>query len=176
MNQSSLTKGTIVLHWLVAITFIVVLSLGLYMEELPKGPDKYEIMGIHKSLGFAFLFLSALRLGWRIREGSIPALTNVHTWQVKFAKGLHHFLLLATIVMPISGLMMSIGGGHGLEFFGAVIVEGGEKIEWLGGLGHELHEVIANLAILLLLLHVVGALKHHIINKDATLKRMLGMQ
>ena len=44
MNQSSLTKGTIVLHWLVAITFIVVLSLGLYMEELPKGPDKYEIM------------------------------------------------------------------------------------------------------------------------------------
>ena len=174
MNQTVLSKGTIALHWLVAIAFLVVLGLGLYMEELPKGPEKFEIMDIHKSLGFAFLFLSVIRLGWRIREGVIPPISESQAWQDKMAKGIHHLLLLATILMPVSGLMMSIGGGHGVDFFGSVIVAGGDKIEWLGGLGHEIHEILANLAILAVLLHVAGGLKHHIIDKDATLTRMLG--
>ena len=176
MNQTALSKATIILHWLVALSFIVIIALGLYLDELPKGPEKFEIMDLHKSLGFAFLFLSTIRLGWRIREGAIPALNDARTWQDSLAKGIHHVLLLATILMPVSGMMMSIGGGHGLDFFGTVIVEGGEKIKWLGGLGHQIHGTLANIAMLAILLHALGAIKHHVIDKDNTLKRMLGIK
>lgn len=176
MNAKYLSKPTIILHWLIAIAFLVVIGLGLYMEELPRGPEKFEIMGLHKSLGFAFLFLAVIRLGWRIREGAIPAINDSNAWQEKLAKGVHHFLLLATILMPVSGLMMSIGGGHGVDFFGSEIVPATEKIEWLGGLGHEIHGIVANIAILAVLLHVAGAIKHQVIDKDGLLTRMLGVR
>ncbi|NVK37300.1 MAG: cytochrome b [Gammaproteobacteria bacterium] len=174
MSLQPLSKTTILLHWLTGIFLLVVLGLGLYMDELPKGPDKFEIMGIHKSLGLAFLFVALIRVVWRIREGSLPALNVQQTWQDTMAKGIHLFLLLATVLMPVSGLMMSIGGGHGVTFFGSELIAKGEEIKWMGGLGHELHEIGASLIILALLLHIAGALKHEFKLKDGMLSRMLG--
>ena len=173
-NYAPLSKPTIVFHWLAGLFFLTVLGLGLYMGELPKGPAKFEIMDWHKSLGFAFLFIALARVVWRLYEGHLPSLSESHTWQDTLAKGIHVMLLLATVMMPVSGMMMSIGGGHGLDFFGAILVEGGEKIDWLGGLGHEVHEIGANLVILALLLHIAGALKHQFKDKDGLLSRMLG--
>lgn len=174
MSSIALSKTTITFHWVTGLFFIAVLGLGLYMEELPRGPEKFEIMDLHKSLGFAFLFLALARVAWRLREGHLPSLSQQITWQDTLAKGIHVLLLLGTVMMPVSGMMMSIGGGHGLDFFGVVLVEGGDKIDWLGGLGHEVHEIGANVLILALLLHIAGALKHQFKDKDGLLSRMLG--
>ncbi|GAA6133929.1 cytochrome b [Oceaniserpentilla sp. 4NH20-0058] len=174
MNYTPLSKATVILHWLIAVGFLMILGVGLYMEELPRGPEKFELMGLHKSFGFAFLFLAAIRLGWRIKEGAISSIGEGPAWQEKAATGVHHLLLLATILMPISGLMMSIGGGYGVDFFGINILAESQKIEWLGGLGHEIHEILSKLAILAVLLHVAGGIKHQFIDKDGTISRMLG--
>ncbi|MGK0444140.1 MAG: cytochrome b561 [Bermanella sp.] len=173
-THQPLSKPTIAFHWLTGLFFLTVLGLGLYMGELPKGPEKFEIIDWHKSLGFAFLFLALSRVVWRLREGQLPSLNEQTTWQDTLAKGIHVFLLLATVLMPVSGMMMSIGGGHGLDFFGSELVAAGEKIQWLGGLGHEVHEIGANLVILALVLHIAGALKHEYKIKDGLLSRMLG--
>lgn len=174
MNNKSLSKTTIALHWITGLFFIAILCVGLYMEDLPRGPEKFEIMGLHKSFGLAFLFLALIRVVWRIREGSLPNLNPQQTWIDAVAKGIHVFLLIATVLMPVSGLMMSIGGGRAVEFFGAEVLAAGEKIEWLGDLGHLMHGLGANLVILALALHILGALKHQYIDKDGLLSRMLG--
>ncbi|WP_039850256.1 cytochrome b [Grimontia indica] len=174
MSTSSLSKPTRMFHWGVAILFIAVLAFGLYVEDLPRGPDKGEMIGLHKSFGFLVLLLAAARIVWRFKEGPIPVIPGSPSWQEKAAKAVHHILLLATLLMPISGIAMSVGGGFGLSVFGIPLIPTGDKIEWLGQVGHVTHEVLANIVIATLVLHIAGALKHHIIDKDETLKRMLG--
>ncbi|PMN65513.1 cytochrome b [Enterovibrio norvegicus] len=173
-NVSSLSKPTIFFHWLVAISFIGVLAFGLYVEDLPGGPEKGELIGLHKSFGVLVLVLAVSRLLWRFKEGSISSIPGSPRWQEKIAAGVHHLLLLATLLMPVSGIAMSLGGGHDIGVFGVTLITAGEKNELLGQIGSTTHEVLANIVMVTLALHVLGALKHHIVDKDATLKRMLG--
>ncbi len=173
-TPSALSKPTIAFHWIVAIAIIGMLAFGLYLEDLPRSPEKGELMGLHKSFGVLVLMLASLRIVWRVKEGPIPAIGDASGWQEKMAKGIHHLLLLATILMPVSGIMMSVGGGRGLDVFGVNLIAAGEKIEWLGQLGGATHGVLAKIMIAAILLHVLGAIKHHVLMKDNTLTRMLG--
>ena len=172
--NNKLSKPTIAFHWLTGLLFIGVLALGLYVEDLPRAPEKFELLGIHKSLGLIVLFVAALRLAWRLKEGAISSIAKLTPQQALLAKAVHHLLLLGTLLMPISGLMMSIGGGHAIALFGLELISGGEKIEWLGGLGSNIHGIAANVLIATLLLHIAGALKHQFMDKDGTISRMLG--
>ncbi len=175
MTQNSpLSKTTVVLHWLVALCFIVMLCVGFYMVDLPRGPDKGEIYGIHKSVGAIVLLLVVGRIAWRIKEGKLPPVSPILTWQDKAAKGLQHFFYLATLCMPISGIMMSVGGGRGLKVFGVSVISSGEKINWLGSLGSDIHFYCAWALVVGISLHILAALKHHFLDKDIRLVRILG--
>lgn len=165
---------TVALHWLVGLCFIAVFAVGLYMVDLPKGPDKFELIGLHKSFGVLFLILAIGRLIWRLREGDLPAVAAHPAWQKQLAKAARVLLLLATILMPVSGVVMNIGGGRALAVFGVELVGQGDKIEWMSGLGHFLHVQSVNIIIVVFALHVAGALKHQFIDKDGTLARMFG--
>lgn len=173
-NDTKLSTPTIVLHWLIGIVFIIILAVGFYMVDLPKGPDKGQLYGLHKSFGFLFLFLALVRVGWRFKEGAIAADPNLARWQHIAAKSVQHLLLLFTLVMPITGMMLSIGAGKGIAVFGFSIVAAGDKMETLQSVGHFLHTNIPILIVIALGLHILAALKHHFIDKDATLKKMLG--
>lgn len=172
--NNNLSKATILFHWLTGLAFIAVLVLGLYMEDLPKGPDKWEIMGIHKSLGAIVFVLAVIRLAWRFKEGSISSISKLSRIQSILATSIHHLLLLATIVMPLSGILMSIGGGRGVDVFGLSVVAAGEKIEWLSAISHTIHVNAVAFIMLALLLHIAGAVKHQFVDKDGTISRMLG--
>lgn len=172
--KNNLSKPTILFHWLTGLTFIAVLAIGLYMSDLPMGADKWELMAQHKSFGVILFVIAIIRLMWRFKEGSIKSISELSRVQSTLASVIHYLLLLATILMPVSGLSMSIGGGHGVDVFGITIIAAGEKIEWLSSIGHIIHINAVNVIIAALLLHVAGALKHQIIDKDGTLSRMLG--
>ena len=86
-----------------------------------------------------------------------------------------------TVIYPVSGLMMSGAGGYGIYIFGVEILASnydeisGKAIalnETISGIGHEVHELLVPVIIILILAHVVGALKHHFIGKGETIKRM----
>lgn len=168
--KHSLSTPTIIFHWLTGLTFLTVLGLGLGLDLLPDGT-----MGIHKSLGIIVFVIAALRLLWRFREGSISSVSKMTKIQSIAANATHHLLLLATIAMPLSGILMSIGGGRAIDIFGLVIITAGDKIAWLGSLSNIIHTSAVNLVILALVLHVAGALKHQLIDKDGTISRMLGI-
>ncbi|MEO2281934.1 cytochrome b [Pseudoalteromonas pernae] len=172
--DKSLSKPTIILHWLTGLLFIGVLAFGLYVEEMPRGPEKFEMLALHKSFGFTVLVIALIRLFWRLFEGEISHVAKLTPWQDMLAKGTHMLLLIGTLLMPISGIMMSVGGGHGLSVFGFEIFAKADKIEWMGNLGHDIHGPAAWVLIAAILLHVIGALKHQFFDKDGTLARMLG--
>lgn len=172
--NNNLSIPTILLHWLTGLIFILVLCLGLYMDYLPKSPEKWEIMALHKSFGAIVLVVAVLRLLWRFKEGSITTLATLTRAQAILATSVHHLLLLATILMPLSGAVMSATSGHGIALFGLPIAPKGVEIEWLSSIAHFVHVNAVNIVIVLLLLHIVGAIKHQVMDKDGTLSRMLG--
>ncbi|WP_293268393.1 cytochrome b [Neptunomonas sp.] len=171
---SRFSKHTISLHWLIAFAMIGSLAFGVYLEEMPRSADKGLLMGIHKSVGVFILLFALYRIVHRLRNKLPPPVTITPLWQQKFANLAHIFLLAGTVFMPVSGIFMSIGGGYPITVFGLELIPAGEGNELIANIGGAIHGLGAKLLILTVVLHVLGTLKHHFIDKDGTLKRMLG--
>jgi cytochrome b561 len=179
-NKQQLTKITLSLHWIVGLTIIGLLAVGIYMEE----NEAYHLYDLHKSVGaIIFIFILA-RVVWRIRQGWPEPASEYTKIEQQVSKTIHYALLIGSVLIPLSGIVMSVAGGHGLHIFslellaanpdpadsyGVIPLNGA-----IAGAAHGAHGLISNILILSLALHIVGALKHHIMDKDATLKRMLG--
>ncbi len=179
MNENlTLTKTTIVLHWLVGLTVITMISVGLYMSEY----EVWDLYPIHKSMGiiiFAFILYRFIR---RMKRGWPQPVSQYQKHEIILSKIIHWVLIIGTLMFPISGMMMSGAGGHGLSVFGLELLASnysatGETIalnSTLANLGHEVHGLLVYIMIGAIVLHIAGALKHHLVDKDNTLKRILG--
>ncbi|WMW79295.1 cytochrome b [Undibacterium cyanobacteriorum] len=180
MAIQRLSKLTISLHWIIAATMIVLLAVGIYMAET----DAWALYPWHKSFGILIFPVAVARVLWRIKEGWPEPVGDYPRYEQILAKLTHYALLLGTLLMPISGMVFSSMSGHGFELFGIPLAAAhpspdkpGEVVpvnESLADFAHEAHEVIGWILILAIALHVIGALKHHVIDKDQTLQRMRG--
>ena len=161
------------IHWLMAILIIGLLGVGLYMEDMPASPDKYALYDLHKSFGIVALVFILLRLTARFTT-SIPAPLPTHQgWEGVLARLIHITLYATMILMPLSGWAMSSFGGHPVALFGVNLPSLVAPDKELGGLMRSIHGLSANIMIGAITLHILGALKHHFIDRDATLARML---
>lgn len=165
---------TIGLHWIIAIGMIVMLAFGTYIEELPRSPEKGQLIGLHKSFGILIFVLAVARIFWRIKNKFPTPISTLTRLQSILAKVTHWVLIIGTVMMPISGIFMSIGGGHPIGFFGIELIAKGAGNESLGQIGHIMHGLGGKLMMLFIVLHLVGAIKHQFIDKDGTISRMLG--
>jgi len=176
------SKVTIWLHWIVGITIILLLIVGSFMEDI----DIKFLLPLHQSFGISILVFVLLRVLWRIKNGWPEPVSVYSRIEQILAKITHWVLIICTLLMPISGMMMSGASGHGFALFGLQIVAAnpdpanpGKFLPYNGtaaGIGHEMHEIISTILIIAICLHVAGALKHHVIDKDGTLRRMLGQK
>lgn len=175
----SLPTATRLFHWIIALLFIGMLAFGLYIENLPRGPGKGQMIGIHGSVGFVVLVLAVLRIFWRLKEGFPTPLSGKNNLQHRVAVGAHFLLLVGTIMMPVSGILGNVASGFGLSFFGIELIasQRGDPdfvpMETLSTITHIIHGLGGRLLIALILLHVAAALKHHLFDRDATLRRMM---
>lgn len=162
-------------HTVMAIMIIGLLVVGLYMEDLDVSPYKFKLYGLHKSFGALVLALVILRLSWRLLSPPPGMLTKtMKDWEINLAKVIHVSLYFAMFLMPLSGWLMSSAANYPVSVFGLVqlpdlVAPGEERAE----LYKQVHELVGYTFILLIALHVLGALKHHFINKDNTLRRMM---
>ena len=181
MDQANkFSKVTIILHWAVALTMIGLLCSGLYMSKT----EAWALYPIHKSIGVLIVLLVVPRVLWRIKNGWPKPAGNYSHLENVLAKVVHWVLIIGTVLMPVSGMIMSGLGGHGISVFGLELMANnpdlanpGQVIPLNGSLasiGHETHEILANLLLASLTLHIIGALKHHVLDKDGTLRRMMG--
>lgn len=161
------------LHWLFLILLVTTIIIIGSAEDLPDGPEKFSRYAAHQSIGVLLLLLVAFRSLWRMKnERPIPLGKN------ELQKKLGHFMHLALYALlfaqPIFGILMSQAAGHAVPFFGLfelpMLV--GEN-ESFADIMHEAHEVTAILLVLAVIVHALAALKHHFIDKDRTLIRML---
>lgn len=161
-------------HWGLALLLIGALGVGLYMSDLEPDPFKFKLYGLHKAVGVLILALAALRLAWRFMNIVPPPLPHHKNWEVILARVVHYALYGLMLAIPLSGWAMSSAGGHPVSFFGLFELpplvgkdrELGEEIA-------EIHETLAWTLVGVAALHIAGALKHHFVDRDGIMRRML---
>ncbi len=162
------------LHWWMAAIIIGLIGLGLYMTELPDGDPKWRLYDLHKSLGTLIFLLALARLAWR-HVTPPPALPATMKARDQLAAHAGHMLLYAAMfALPITGYLDSTLGGYHLSFFGLFDVPMLlAKDEALFKVVETAHQLIGYGLALLIAAHAGAALKHHLIDKDTVLTRML---
>jgi len=165
---------SIINHWLLAFLVIGMLAFGLYIEDLPKSPEAGVLIGVHKSIGVLVLILAAWRVVWRSFNGFPDDIAEMKSWERLSARVMHYALMVLVLAMPLSGYVASSAAGHPVGLFGLFSLPALPENKALSSAAGEAHEVIATLLMILIGLHILAAVKHHVINRDATLKRMLG--
>lgn len=168
------SKGSKFFHWLTALLIILMLGYGFFLGDTPEQWQSLAYM-LHKSFGLTILILIVLRLGWLLYSGKPPLPLTVPAWQRYFAHTVQYSLYFLIILMALCGWIMSVADNYIPSFFGLFNVHfpGVGPDKDLGALMFSAHQTIAWILIALIALHVAGALKHHLIDKDNVLRRML---
>lgn len=167
---------SITLHWLIALAIIAMFVFGLYMTGLSYyDPWYHKAPALHKSFGIVILLLLLIRLGWRLAN-PVPAPLASHTpLEQRAASAVHTLLYLLLFALIISGYLISTAKGKPIEVFDLFQLPAlFDPIEHQEDIAGTIHLVIAIIVMILAGLHALAALKHHFIDKDATLLRMLG--
>lgn len=161
-------------HWIVSLAFFGLLAVGFILSNdlLPR-EEASALRDQHKAAGTIMLFLVAWRVIWRLRQGFPAPLPRVAAWQVTASRLVHWGLLAALVLMPVSGVLMSLLGGRSIDIFGLFVIPPFAQIEGAGKLARAVHGYVAWTLVALITLHVAAALKHAILDKDATLARMV---
>lgn len=173
MNQhyTRTAKG---LHWLMALLILGMLGLGFYMQGLPLSPEKLKLYSWHKWAGVTVFLLGIVRLAWRATHLP-PALPAAMPWLLqRAAQAIHLLLYLLMLAIPLSGWLMSSAKGFQTVWFGVLpLPDLVAKDKDLGDFLESLHLNLNLQLIGLLVAHVGASLKHHFIDKDDVLLRML---
>lgn len=187
-------KVSIILHLVVALFIFAMLGLGWYMSDLPKDLPKtasidlfdlgiYSLplaepasprafyFNLHKSLGVTVMALIFFRLFWRLTHIAPEFPSSMKAWEKKLAELTHKALYLMMLAVPVAGAVMAAFSKYGIVWFGVRLVEGLNN-EGLREVFKEIHEISATVLVVLVVLHVVAAVKHKVIDKDDVMQRM----
>lgn len=159
-------------HWLVAVLILGLLPVGLFMNGMENSPLKFEIYALHKSFGMLVFFLGLGRILWRFISPAPDHLETHAHWEVTLAGAAHFWLYVCMIGMPLTGWLMSSAGEFPVPFFGVQLPYLIGKDQAMLELFGEVHEILGYTLLFVLGLHMAGALKHHVIDRDDTLIRM----
>tara|TARA_R110002072_G_scaffold36301_3_gene106988 strand:- start:24115 stop:24660 length:546 start_codon:yes stop_codon:yes gene_type:complete len=166
----------VMIHWLVAGTIFSMFAFGIWMVDLDyyhgwykKGPD------LHRSIGVVVLVVMALRFGFRIFNPP-PALEQNLSSLERFGSILVHWLFYVMIVLiATTGYLITTADGRGLLVFDLIEIPAiSLDIKNQEDLAGEVHWYLALVMMALASVHVLAAVKHHLIDKDRTLLKMLG--
>lgn len=163
----------ILLHWIMALLLIGLVAIGFYMTYIPISLEKLKYYGWHKEFGILALMLVIVRLSWRL--GNItPSLSNLQTWERLLARAAHYGFYFFMFALPISGWLLTSAADLPVSFFAWFtlpnLVSASEPNRLLFT---EIHEWLAYGLIATFCLHVAGAMKHFIIDRDDILQRIL---
>jgi cytochrome b561 len=175
-SQSHYGVVAVALHWIVALAVVGMFGLGFWMVDLTyydewykKGPD------IHRSIGVLLFLLMMLRVIWRGVNKNPAPLPGHKQWEILGAHTAHLLLYILLFVAMISGYLISTADGSAINvfgWFGVPSVTG--QIKGMEDTAGIVHYWSTWVIIVLAAVHAAGAIKHHVADRDDTLKRMLG--
>ena len=161
-------------HWLMFLMLTVSVVAGNFLASMPKGAEKLEAAGMHKSFGAVILMLLLGRFVWRLMNPTPQNSTGAPELQQKMAHAMHWALYALMFAQPLSGILMTQSAGYPISFFGLF-----EFPVWLdkdkasAEFFRSAHGVIWILLVTAVIGHVSAALHHQFIKKNGLLKKMM---
>jgi cytochrome b561 len=168
------TYTAIRLHWLIALLIFVVFPLGVYMHELPLSPEKLRLYSYHKWIGVTIFLLALIRVYWRATHRPPAMPDTMKDWEKFAAHAAHYALYVLIFIIPLSGWLMSSAKGFQTVWFGVLpLPDLVGKNKELGDMLQKVHEVLNFVLLGTVIAHAGAALKHHFIERDDILIRMV---
>jgi cytochrome b561 len=176
---------TMTLHWLTAVAIVLLLVAGLWMTDAIKHPETrnfaYKVYQWHKGLGLTVLVLTALRIGWRLANPPPPLPATMTAFERAGASFTHAAFYVLLLAIPLAGWAMVSASPLGLPtiVFGLFewphipVLAGLEDKKFAEDAFKAAHKYMGFGLMALLGLHVAAAMKHHLVNRDDVLARML---
>ncbi|MBA2711558.1 MAG: cytochrome b [Tatlockia sp.] len=165
----------IALHWVIAAFMIGLTGLGIYMVSLPINLEKLKLYGWHKEYGFFLLLLVIIRLIWRLTNKT-PVL-SINAWEVLAARIVHWSFYGFMLTLPITGWLLTSAAGLPASFFGFITLPNLIAPDnQLMQVFQETHKWLGYVLIGFIICHTAAALKHHYIDKDNILMRIIFAQ
>jgi cytochrome b561 len=164
----------IALHWIAAALILANLAFGLYLVGLPLSPQKLRYFSYHKWIGVTVFLLSSVRLLWRLTHPAPPLPATMPAWERRAAKVSHALLYVLFFAAPLSGWLFSSANGFQTVYLGVLpipdlLAKNKEVADVLRVTHHWINYTLAAV----IALHAAAALKHHFLDRDDVLVRML---
>jgi cytochrome b561 len=166
---------SLLFHWGLALMVLAQVLLITAHEATEGQAVSREFVVTHKALGMLVLVLTLARIGWRFANPALPLPPGTPGWQKIGARATHVLFYVLLIGLPLGGWAASSAGGRDIDFFGL--------FNWpllplpqsrdLAGTFMDAHEAGVKVLYVLLALHVLAALKHHFLDRDNVLHRMI---
>lgn len=177
-NQSTPTRYSataIGMHWLVALLIFAAFGMGWYMTGIPGfTPQKLKLFSWHKWLGVTIFALAVIRVSWRLLNPAPALPAGMSRWQQQAAHLVHQLLYVLIIVIPLTGYFYSSATGIPVVYLGLFqmpkLIEKSDQLKAILG---PMHAWLNYLMAAIVVVHVLAALKHQLIDRDGTLSRML---
>jgi cytochrome b561 len=164
-------------HWTIAIAMIGMTTVGLFLQF---GGLEREAAGglrdIHKAVGVLLMVIILWRVLWRLYHGFPSPASVMSAWQTMVSKMVHWALLAGMLLMPVSGVISSVYRGRAVDVFGWFTIPAQTEIEAIASMASQVHTVVGRVLAVLILVHILAALKHHLIDRDRTLIRMVSSE
>lgn len=159
------------LHWVIVLLLIVQYTLGWTMPEIGRGTVPETLIDLHLSVGALILLTVLVRIGWRVAYAP-PPLIGLPAWQMALSHATHALLYLVLIAIPVLGWMSASARGWDVTLFGLVSLP---HIDFglSGGQTGDLHVLLSYVLLALVGVHVLAALYHGFVLRDAVLDRIL---
>ena len=161
-----------VFHWLVSIIILTLLFVGFTMTGMPASDSKWQVYALHKSFGVLALIIVIMRVINRMKSEIPDYPVELNSRDIILSKMTVHALYLIMILMPLSGYLMSSLGGYPVVFFGYTLPVWLPIKQDLATFFHSTHGFLGILLSVLIGLHLLGTIKHYLIERVNLLKRM----
>jgi len=182
LQNTTTSFGTVTrsLHWLTALLILTAIPMGVIANDMAYDTSaalaqKAQLFSLHKTIGIAAFIVAALRILWAFTQTHPAPMHPERRLETTLAGAIHWLLYISMLAVPLSGWVHHAATAG----FAPILWSFGQdlplvpKSESLAALAASLHWVFTKLLIASILLHIAGALKHHLIDKDATLRRMM---
>jgi cytochrome b561 len=168
------TRTAIALHWLTLALIACGFALAVYMVDLPLSPQKLKFFSWHKWIGVTVFLLALARLAWRLRHAAPAPPAVMPLWQQRAAAAMHALLYGLVIVIPLTGWLYSSAAGMPTVYLGLLQLP--DLLATDKALAAQLklvHVALDYTLLTLVVIHAAAALKHHVVDRDDVLRRML---
>ena len=166
------TRAAVYLHWTLALLLAAQIGLGWYMSAIEDEPGSGGYFALHKSTGLVIATLVVLRIFWRLTHPPQPLPASVPVWQRRLAAASHALLYAVMVLMPTTGYLGASYGKNAVPFFGLQTPRWAAPDHDLAERFFAVHSVLAWVLVGLVALHVLGALKHLVADRDGVFQRM----